>query len=205
MTKKRKVSSGKGKRRSPRTNAKPDGSSEVAFIRSIEALKLRCAGASYYDIGQAMDISKTQAYKDVQGLLDSYLEEAMPTIDKLRALENLRLDMALQKVLPNIVNTQPDANGMVEMTDDFKSAVWSFIRISHVRIRLNGLEPPKQAPLDPDGNAVPANLTKVINVLNVIRQENEPAYKAFVAVTANGVNGGIEIKPKRIKGGRKKK
>jgi len=200
-TKKRAVTKGR-----TRSSAKRDGSSEVRVLRSIEALKLRCAGASYWDIGQALGVSKVQAFHDVQDLLAFHLDDCKEDTDKLRALENNRLDMVLQKVLPNIVNTQPDANGMVSMNEDFKSAMFSFIRLSHVRIRLNGLEPPRKTPTDADGQVVPIQFNKVTNFLTVIKNEDPEAYAAFIRATSvNGKNGGIEIKPKQIKGGKKSK
>jgi len=186
-----------------RTSAKRDGSTEKRILRSIEALKLRCAGASYWDIGQAFGVSKVQAYHDVQDLLALHLDDSKEDTEKLRALENERLDMVLQKVLPNIVNTKPDANGMVSMDEDFKSAMFSFIRLSHVRIRLNGLEPAKKAPIDEDGNPVPVQLKTVTNFLTVMYNEDRPAYDAFVKAT-NTRNGEIKVVPKQIKGGKKK-
>jgi len=186
-----------------RSSAKRDGSSEARILRMIEALKLRCEGASYWDIGQKLGVSNVQAFHDVQDLLAFHLDESKEATDKLRVLENNRLDMVLQKVLPNIVNTKADAGGMVSMDEDFKSAMWSFIRLSHVRIRLNGLEPAKKAPIDPEGNAVPVQLTKVTNFLTILYNEDRSAYNAFVKAT-NTKNGEIKVVPKQIKGGKKK-
>lgn len=188
-----------------RSSAKRDGSSEARILRMIEALKLRCAGASYWDIGQALGVSNVQAFHDVQDLLALHLDDSKEDTEKLRALENERLDMVLQKVLPNIVNIQPDANGMIPMDEDFKSAIFSFIRLSHVRIRLNGLEPAKKAPIDAEGNAVPVQLQPVTNFLTIMYNEDRPAYNAFLKATSvNGANGGIEVKAKQIKEGKKK-
>lgn len=183
-----------------------DGSSERVLLRSIKALQLKCAGASYNDISKQLGVSRKQAWCDVQNLLAFHLDESKDATEEFRGMENQRLDLYLQKVVPNVVNAAADSKGIVKMNDDFILALNACLRISRIRIRLNGLEPARKAAVDGEGEAViPVNLTKVTNFLTVIKRDNPQAYQAFVQATTapNGKNG-IPVKPKQITRGKKK-
>jgi hypothetical protein len=173
-----------------------DGSSERVLLRSIKALQLKCAGASYYDIGKQLGVSRKQAWCDVQNLLAFHLDQSKDATEEFREMENQRLDLYLQKVVPNVVNATADSKGIVTMDDDFILAFNACLRISSLRIRLNGLEPARKAAVDREGEAVaPINLTKVTNFLTLIKRDNPQAYQAFVQATSP--NGAV-VKPKQI-------
>jgi len=194
----------KVKKKVPRKR-RMDGRTEKAFLRSIKALQLKCAGVSFFDIAAQLNISKKQAWLDVQNLLAFHLDESKDDTEKFRALENQRLDMYLQKLVPNVVNAPTDANGIVEMNDNFNIALLNCLRISRLRIRLNGLAPAQKLPIDETGKAViPVILNRVTNFLTLIKEADPRAYEAFVKVTTdNGVNS-VPVKPKQITKGKKK-
>lgn len=180
-----------------------DGASERVLLRSIKALQLKCAGASYYDIGKQLGVSRKQAWCDVQNLLAFHLDQSKDDTEKFREIENQRLDLYLQKVVPNVVNAKADSNGIITMDDNFSRAFNACVKISRLRIRLNGLEPARKADVDGAGEpVVPVNLTKVTNFLTVIKRDNPQAYQAFVQATTNNKNG-TSVKPKQITRGKK--
>lgn len=173
-----------------------DGSSERVLLRSIKALQLKCAGASYNDISQQLGVSRKQAWCDVQNLLAFHLDESKDATEEFREMENQRLDLYLQKVVPNVVNAAADSKGIVTMDDDFMLALNACLRISSLRIRLNGLEPARKVAVDAEGEIVtPINLTKVTNFLTLIKENNPQAYQAFVQATSPN---GAQMKPKQI-------
>lgn len=160
------------------------------MVRAVEAFNLRCSGASFGQIADQLKCSRSTAYVGVQKVLISMLEENSPEIEKMRQLENARLDMLWMKIFPNVINATVDKKGIVSMTSDFVDAFKLCIRLSYRRSRLNGLDAAPKVPVDPDGNAVPPELKQVINVLTILNQKAPDAFDKFVEVTTvPGTNG----------------
>jgi len=182
-----------------------DGSSERAVLRSIQALQLKCAGASYSNIATQLGVSKKQAWADVQNLLAFHLDGSKDATEKFRELENQRLDMYLSKLVPNVVNAVADKEGIVTMDETFTLALNGCLRISRIRIRLNGLAPAPKAAQDEMGKAViPMQLKKVTNFITLVKEQSPEAYKAFITVTARNGENSVPVKPQQITRGKKK-
>ena len=64
------------------------------IVRSIKALDLRLAGVSYRQIGEQLDISHTQAERDVQAMLDEMAQEPAEAVRKAELARLDRLVMA---------------------------------------------------------------------------------------------------------------
>jgi len=160
------------------------------MVRAIESFKLRCSGDSYQQIADQLTCSRSTAYQGVQKVLRAMLEENGPEIEKMRQLENARIDMLWTKIFPNVINAVADDKGIVEMSPDFVEAFKLCLRLSGRRSRLNGLDAAPKTPTDKDGNVVPPELKQTINVLAILNQKHPEAFDAFVEVTtASGVNG----------------
>jgi len=160
------------------------------MVRAIKSFNLRCSGASYGQISDQLKCSRSTAYQGVQKVLRAMLEENGPEIEKMRQLENARLDMLWTKIFPNVINATVDGNGIVSMTSDFVEAFRLCLRLSSRRSRLNGLDAAPKAPTDKDGNVVPPELKQTINVLAILNQKHPEAFDKFVEVTTvPGTNG----------------
>jgi len=153
------------------------------MVRAIESFNLRCSGASYGQIADQLKCSRSTAYQGVQKVLRAMLDENGPEIEKMRQLENARLDMLWMKIFPNVVNAMADSKGIVSMSDDFVHAFKLCLSLSSRRLRLNGLDAAQKAPLDPDGNVVPPELKQTINVLAILNKEAPEDFQKFVEVT----------------------
>jgi len=165
------------------------------MVRAIESFNLRCSGASYGQISDQLKCSRSTAYQGVQKVLRAMLEEHGPEIEKMRQLENARLDMLWTKIFPNVINAAADDKGIVSMTSDFVEAFKLCLRLSGRRSRLNGLDAAPKAPTDKDGNVVPPELKQTINVLAILNQKHPEAFDAFVEVTTvPGANGAVRKK-----------
>lgn len=66
----------------------------------ITALELRASGASYLQIGRALSVSKTRAYRIVRAGLDEYVVTCRETADSVRHLEMLRLNRMIFALTP---------------------------------------------------------------------------------------------------------
>ncbi len=99
-------------------------------MRHIEALKLKLAGATYDDIaGQLGYAGRSGAHK---GVMLALKREAKEPAEKLRVIEDMRLDRALLAIWQGV------------MGGDF-NAIDRFIKIAARRAALLGLDEPTQA------------------------------------------------------------
>jgi hypothetical protein len=64
------------------------------------ALELRASGASYLQIGRALSVSKTRAYRIVRAGLDEYVVTCRETAESVRYLEMLRLNRMIFALTP---------------------------------------------------------------------------------------------------------
>lgn len=113
---------------------------EIAQRRS-EAYRLRVAGLSLRAIAARLNISHTQARRDVEGAFREWQSIELADRATLVALESERLDLARLSLAPRV------AKGDL-------GAVDRWIRISESYRRLHGLDAPmKIAPTTPDGSA----------------------------------------------------
>jgi hypothetical protein len=58
----------------------------------IQALELRAAGASFLQIGKALSVSKSRAFRIVRKALDELVEHCRETAERVRQLELYRMD-----------------------------------------------------------------------------------------------------------------
>src|SRR6266446_1928915 len=105
------------------------GRSVKSHQQMIMALELRASGASYLQIGKALSVSKSRAWRIVGKALDQLVEHCKETAERVRQLELHRLDryrLALdsRKSDPRTVDT--------------------LIRISERVAKLHGLDAPQR-------------------------------------------------------------
>lgn len=100
--------------------------------RKKEALRLRRLGLGYFDIGQQLGISTSQAHSDVQSEL-----RLIPADERadLIALTNQQIDMAISAMMPKV------AQGSV-------TAVQRVTSLLERRCRLFGLDAPTQVHIE---------------------------------------------------------
>ena len=77
---------------------KNKGEKERAVERKYEAFELRKIGLSYRNIGNELDISGGQAYKDVMWVLQTIIDDHKEDVEKQRQLELERLDEYLDSI-----------------------------------------------------------------------------------------------------------
>ena len=117
------------------------GRSVKSHQQMIMALELRASGASYLQIGKALSVSKSRAWRIVGKALDQLVEHCKETAERVKQLELHRLDryrLALdsRKSDPRTVDT--------------------LIRISERVAKLHGLDAPQKiAETLPDGSPLP--------------------------------------------------
>ncbi len=199
----RKQPTGKGRKQ----RRKSGGETERATVKSLQALQLKCGGASYQLISEQLKVSKTTAFNYVENALALLIKDDSQDLEKWRRLENERLDMLWMKVFPNVVNVSPDTKGMVAITDDFLKSINMCLRISRRRAKMNGLDivDPNYGLAD-DGQS--PELKQVINIFNVLREQNpkalDAALEVFPAPPVNG-NGVSKSLPRKKPNKRRKK
>lgn len=133
----------------PRKDAQP-GKRETAADRRVQALDLRKSGASYRQIGGQLSISEAQAYRDVQRGLANLAELEQSSADEYRALELVRLDMAVLALAPKLRLGDP-------------AVISAWVRVSESRRKLLGLDAPtKIASTNPDGTAAYTDLRATV-------------------------------------------
>src|SRR5512139_798613 len=103
------------------------GAKERAAARRIEALELRKSGASYRQIGRALNISGAQAHRDVCLALAGLARIEKHTAEELQAIEVERLDLALLAIAPQV-------------KAGHLGAIDRWIRLSERRCKLLGLD-----------------------------------------------------------------
>ena len=106
------------------------GKATLASVqRDARAAQLRAAGASYREIGQALNVSESRAFTLVQRALTRVPYE---NVRQVRAEELARLDRWLLRLKPKIDNGEPRA---IEVA----------IKISERRAKLTGADAPQRA------------------------------------------------------------
>lgn len=110
------------------TAIKPKRPGKKRAERMAKALKLREAGSTYEQIGNILNISLTQAYRDVTDALHLTIQEPA---DQLRETEARRLDALMRSLWRKATNTDsPQQLGAVDR----------IIRIQERRAKLLGLD-----------------------------------------------------------------
>ena len=133
----------------PRNNTimATSGQSERAAVNRRKALKLRCVGTTYENIGRRLGVHKTTAIRYVQQGMSKLAKLESAEAANLRAMEGERLDLALRDVV-KVLRTTAD--------DDVKlRAAMALMRLSESRRRLLGID--SQPGLD-DAAAVGINI-----------------------------------------------
>jgi hypothetical protein len=116
------------------------GRSVKAHQQMIQALELRAAGASYLQIGKALSVSKSRAWRIVGTALGDLVHRCAETAERVKQLELHRLDryrLALdaRRSDPRVVD--------------------SLIRISERTAKLHGLDAPQRVEASgPDGGPI---------------------------------------------------
>jgi predicted XRE-type DNA-binding protein len=95
------------------------------------AVKLRLQGMTFTEIGEAMEIDRSSAYRLVKGELDRLNEQSQELTFYHRELELQRLDAALNAIWPQI-----EAGDLL--------AIDRLIKISQQRSKLLGLDAPEK-------------------------------------------------------------
>lgn len=95
----------------------------------IMALELRASGASYLQIGKALSVSKSRAWRIVSKALDGLVEHCQETAERVRKLELYRLDRLRFALEPK--------KGDPRVAD-------TLIRISERVAKLHGLDAPQR-------------------------------------------------------------
>jgi hypothetical protein len=123
--------------------------------RELRALELRLAGASYAQVGMALGVNRSRAYRIVMRALDRLIREPA---EQVRQLELARLDQlwveayrVLRRQHPVIsagkVVVHPDTGQPLEDPAPVLSAIDTLLRIMERRARLLGLDAPTQKTL----------------------------------------------------------
>jgi len=93
------------------------------------ALELRASGASYLQIGKALSVSKSRAWRIVSKALDDLVQQCQDTAERVRQLELYRLDRIRLSLDPK--------KGDPRVAD-------TLIRISERVAKLHGLDAPQR-------------------------------------------------------------
>lgn len=117
------------------------GHRERVANRQADALKLRCAGATFAQIGQQLGTSFVTAWRDVRTALDAVVEERNESAQQLRALELERLDRLQLRLTPKAERGDCEAARVL-------------VRISERRSKLCGLDMPVTQRVDLGGPVV---------------------------------------------------
>lgn len=99
--------------------------------RQLEALDLRMRGFSFRAIGDKLEVSHQQAYRDVMNELARLASERDGKVEELRQLELERLDMLLKGLEPMARTGNP-------------GAVNSYIKVMERRAKYLGLDAPEK-------------------------------------------------------------
>lgn len=120
-------------------------------VETVAALELKVGGASYREIGVALGLSTSQAYRRVNEALSEVMQ---PKVDQLRHLEAQRLD-ELNRHAHRVLNADHvlvqhgkivlDKDGNTVVDQDLKlRAITVITRLSDSRRKLLGLDAPTQ-------------------------------------------------------------
>lgn len=129
----------------------------------IQAVELKVGGLTYRQIGVRLEVTHTRAHQLVSEALEAQRAASEETVQRLRDLEDERLDLALQNIAPLltapdllVVRTFGDGNEVREDAAELRlKAIDRLIKVSQRRSELHGLNAPaKHALTDADGNSV---------------------------------------------------
>ena len=109
-------------------------------LQMAEALELRAGGSTYGQIGAALGVSRSRAFKIVGKALDELTKRSEGSVERLRRLELVRLDRWTCALDPK---------------KDDPRVVDTLIRLSERRCKLLGLDAPTRTELSgPDGRPI---------------------------------------------------
>jgi len=121
--------------------------------REKEALRLRLAGKTYAEIGEALGVTEQGAHKIIMRVLKRLNEKIVEDGMAVRRIEVERLDALLRVVWP-------------KAQDGDLAAVDRILRISKRRSELLGLDAPMAVDLTSGGKAVPVERIVVREVVD---------------------------------------
>lgn len=156
----------------------------------IQAVELKVGGLTYRQIGVRLEVTHARAHQLVNEALATQRTESEKTLQRLRDLEDERLDLALQNIFPLL--TTPDSlvvrtlNDGSEVREDAAEirlkAIDRLIKVSQRRSELHGLNAPaKHALTDADGNSVLPALSPAVTAAlesgydEIVANANRPA------------------------------
>ncbi len=120
----------------------PVGDKERYAEQRVQSFELRKTGMQYRQIGKALGINGSTAFRHVKAVMAEFGAEEQVLREEQRQLEDRRLDALLMAVWT------------MAMKGDDRS-VQSALRIMHRRAALWGLdEPTRIAPVTPEGEAL---------------------------------------------------
>lgn len=123
-----------------RKKANP-GQSEQAAERRVKAIELRKAGLSYRQIGEQLEVSEQQAWRDVKKALAGLAEMEQDHAREYRQLELERLDALLSPLWLRARGRRiQHDDGTVEDVPPDYAAVDRVMRLMEARRRLLGLD-----------------------------------------------------------------
>lgn len=123
-----------------RKKANP-GQSEQAAERRVKAIELRKAGLSYRQIGEQLEVSEQQAWRDVKKALADLAEMEQDHAREYRQLELERLDALLSPLWLRARGRRiQHDDGTVEDVPPDYAAVDRVMRLMEARRRLLGLD-----------------------------------------------------------------
>lgn len=103
------------------------GQAEAAVLRRQQMFQLRCAGASFEQIGRQFGVSSTVAFKLVQRVLSDIKETEKQDLAEMRAVENERIDLAARSIAGKV-------------REGSLGAIDRWIKLLERRAKLNGLD-----------------------------------------------------------------
>ena len=109
------------------------GAKERAVERRYKSLRYRLKGYSFNRIGELLEISNAQAFRDVQEALRLEIEGGRDDTEELRELESQRLDDLWKKLTARLRNS----SGMLNL-----DVVDRLCRLLDRRAKLHGLDKP---------------------------------------------------------------
>ena len=104
--------------------------------RRLKALELRKLGMPYHLIGKALDISTTQAWRDVKTILEERIEQDQRHIAEQRQVELERIEMVLAPLAQKV-------------REGDTAAIDRWLKASDARRRLLGLDADKDQAVAP--------------------------------------------------------
>lgn len=122
-------------------NALPPGVREKAALNRERALELRLAGATYRQIGKAIGVGPSRAFRYVQHVLAEVAARSEEKADELKRLEDQRLDALLLSWWGRATAGDKDAAAIA-------------LRVLERRAKLHGLDAPAKSDVTTDGKPV---------------------------------------------------